>query len=89
MNPYGDFIARVEINHQRTREREADGWVFVTVDDEFDSLVHVVGPFPTAEDALIAAGRQANDDEKIRDDGEAGWTHTVLPIYAPDEPRAT
>jgi hypothetical protein len=87
MNPYGDFIARTEIAYQHAREREASGWVFVTTDDEFDTLVHVVGPFPTAEEALVAAGRQANEDKKLHDEDEAGWTHTVLPLFAPDEPK--
>ena len=79
------LIAGIEIDLQRMREREASGWVVVVIDDESRTHVHTVGPYPTPESALIAAGKMAEEDRRTSVPGEPLWTHVILPLYAPDE----
>jgi hypothetical protein len=74
------LIAHLEIGHQRAREAEAAGWVYVVIDDESEAHVHVVGPFPTPEAALIASERQKAEDRRWNP-GEPLWTHHILPMF--------
>lgn len=77
-----DLMADLEIGHQRAREQSASGWVYVTVDQDSGTHVHVVGPFPTPEAALIAAQEQALEDAHFNPD-EPLWDHHVLPLFSP------
>lgn len=77
------LLTEIEVRMQQDREADAAGWVVVVVDNEFDSIVHVVGLFSTPEAALIECGLGALEDKKIMDEGDVGWTRTVVPMFAP------
>lgn len=81
-----EFLARIdELTDKEHRER-AVAWVVVTVDDEFNHIVHCTGPFNTPEEALAEAGRRDRDDvrHELAGPDEKGWTHSVQPVLPPD-----
>lgn len=80
------LMAELEIQMQRGREQEAEGWLCVTIDGETGKLVNASGPFPTPHDALIEAGRSTEADKKYLEPGEKGWRYDVIPLFTP-EPR--
>lgn len=84
-----DFMARLELDQQRWREREAIGWLVVVTDLEVHEVVNAYGPFESAEIALVKAGEMDADPHcgASPDDGEPGWRHDVVPLFAYTEPE--
>jgi hypothetical protein len=78
------FLDRLELGIHQDRLARASGWIVLTIDDEYDEIVHAVGPFPDQYQAMIEAELALRDDEKIKEDGEVGWTHRVVPMFPPD-----
>lgn len=86
-----DFLARVELDHLKWREQEASGWLVVVTDLERDppAVVSAYGPFESAEIALVKAGEMDADPDCGAHpvDGEVGWRHDVVPLFAYTEPE--
>lgn len=80
-----EFMADLEIASDRSDERDALGWVVVTVDDESESIVHATGLFDTPEAALIHAANRHVEDLRTAEGDEDLWTHTVVPMFKGDE----
>lgn len=76
------LLELMEITLQRDRERDAAGWVVLTVDLTDDSPVSTVGIFDTPEAALIKAGEMDVESAGMLEIGEPGWKHHVLPMWA-------
>jgi hypothetical protein len=81
---FARLLADIEVRMHRDHERDAEGWLVVTVDDEFSSVVHATGVFETAEAALVESGRRYAADREHAQEGEPGWTHAVVPLFRSD-----
>ena len=82
-----EMMAALEIGHNQMREREADGWGVVVIDDEFEAHVHIIGPFATQLEALIASEKQKAEDARMNEGEEHLWTHHILPMFNNDDKR--
>lgn len=66
----------------RSDVEEASGWIVICQDEE-SGRYHATGPYPTPEAALVEAGIQNSEVNADLAEGEAGWSHTVAPLFAP------
>lgn len=69
---------RIEFVQQSGRD-ENGAWIYVTLDEDARP-VNAAGPFPSEVDAFLASvAEDSRDPEGV----EAGWTHRVVPLFAP------
>lgn len=86
----GDFMGEIFAREQQQREDEASGWLVAVTDLEDPThLVSAYGPFDSPEAALIAAGEMDACPHTGAHpvDGETGWRHEVVPLFAYVEPK--
>lgn len=74
----------VELTSMQMDRDEAMGWIVVCVDmEEPINVVYGTGVFNSPEEALVEAGRQAENSKRLHDTDDAGWKHSVVPLYPP------
>lgn len=84
---FQELLDQIEYRDHQEAILRAVGWVVVTVDLEFQKIIHSTGVFPGPEEALAEAGRRDAEDARGHEPGEEGWAHHVVPVYPPDPPR--
>lgn len=77
-----EAIADVFVYSARMDAEAASGWLVVSCDEESGHL-HISGPYLSPEAALIAAQIDHEEVNRGLGEGEAGWKHTVWPLYPP------
>lgn len=78
------LLGLILLRAQEVTEREASGWLVVVTDLESNTITGAYGPKETPEAALILAGEMdaCPHTGTHPADGEPGWRHDVVPLYA-------